>query len=361
MTNHMDENSAHDLRSLLFNMPKIELHRHLEGSLRLSTLSEIAYQHGIDLPTMDPEELRPYVQVVEEDVPDFLGFLAKFKLLRRFYSSREAVMRVAYEAVVDAAADNICYLELRFNPVALALSQGFSFEDVTDWVIQSTKQAQIDHKIHVRLIILINRQEPQYAHHLAEIAVAKQSEGIVGLDLAGDEENFGDVTALIKTYQWAKSQGLHITIHAGEAGAAVNVRRAVELLGAERIGHGIQIAKDLAVMDLVRKENVTLEVCPTSNLQTGIVSKLHHHPLYSFHQLGIAVTVNTDDPSISNITLTDELIAVTRGIGVPLRVIPEFLINAAKATFLPPAEKARLVDWFEKALYRNAHTQGLTL
>ncbi|MCB0155204.1 MAG: hypothetical protein KDF65_10445, partial [Anaerolineae bacterium] len=109
-----------DLRQVIFNLPKIDLHRHLEGSLRLSTLSEIAHQNGVDLPSWSPEELRPYVQVVEDDTPDFLGFLAKFKLLRRFYSSREAVMRVAYEAVTDAAADNIRYLELRFNPVALA-------------------------------------------------------------------------------------------------------------------------------------------------------------------------------------------------------------------------------------------------
>ena len=151
MTSHTDENSAHDLRSLLFNMPKIELHRHLEGSLRLSTLSEIAYQHGIDLPTMDPEELRPYVQVVEEDVPDFLGFLAKFKLLRRFYSSREAVMRVAYEAVVDAAADNICYLELRFNPVALALNQGFRLVRLRFWAFPAKGQGSFGQALRLLL------------------------------------------------------------------------------------------------------------------------------------------------------------------------------------------------------------------
>ena len=133
-----------DLRTILFNLPKIDLHRHLEGSLRLSTLAEIARQHGVDLPSWDLEELRPYVQVMD-DTPDFHGFLAKFKLLRRFYSSREAVMRVAYEAVADAAADNVRYLELRFNPVALSLNQGFSFEDVVDWVILATTQAQQDH------------------------------------------------------------------------------------------------------------------------------------------------------------------------------------------------------------------------
>jgi len=146
-----------DLRNVLFNLPKIDLHRHLEGSLRLSTLAEIAHQHGVDLPSWDLEQLRPYVQVVDEDQPDFHGFLAKFTLLRRFYSSREAVMRVAYEAVADAAEDNIRYLELRFNPVALALNQGFSFEEVVDWVISATDKAQAEHAIQSRLIVQIGR------------------------------------------------------------------------------------------------------------------------------------------------------------------------------------------------------------
>lgn len=349
MIGNNDHNPPYDLRTIIFNLPKIELHRHLEGSLRLSTLSEIAYQHGVDLPSLDPEELRPYVQVVEEDVPDFLGFLAKFKLLRRFYSSREAVIRVAYEAVADAAADNIRYLELRFNPVALALNQGFSFEDVTDWVIEATNQAQADYPIKVRLIIQINRHEPQYAPELAEIAIAKQYQGIVGLDLAGDEENFGDVTGFVKVYQRAKAEGLHITIHAAEAGSAINVTKAIEQLGAERIGHGVQVVQDLGVMDLLKRHQIPLEMCPTSNLQTGIIPKLRQHPLFAYHQLGIPVTINTDDPSICNITLTDEFLVAIRGIGLPLRVVPELTLNAARSAFLPPSEKTRLIQWFDQA------------
>ncbi|MDM8521387.1 adenosine deaminase [Anaerolineales bacterium HSG6] len=345
-----NHSSSHDLRSIIFNLPKVELHRHLEGSLRLATLSEIAYENGVDLPTMDPEELRPYVQVVEEDDPDFKGFLAKFSLLRRFYSSREAVMRVAYEAVADAAADNIRYLELRFNPVALALNQGFSFEDVTDWVIEAVDQASLDHQIEVRLIVLINRMEPQYAPELTEIAVAKQDKGIVGLDLAGDEEAYGDVTGLIKVFQWAKAEGLFVTVHAAEAGPPSNITSAVEKLGAERIGHGVQAMRSMEVIDLIRKKNITLEMCPTSNLQTGIVGRLHQHPVYAYHQLGIPVTINTDDPSICNITLTDEFIVATRGIGMPLRILPDIILNAAKAAFLREPEKTRLVNWFRKAL-----------
>ena len=139
------------MRDVLAAWPKIDLHRHLEGSLRLSTLAEIAQEHGVDLPSWDLEELRPYVQVID-DTPDFQRFLSKFRLLRRFYSTREAVMRVAYEAVADAASDNIKYLELRFNPVALAKVQGFSYEEVAEWVLSATKSAQQDYDIHVSLL-----------------------------------------------------------------------------------------------------------------------------------------------------------------------------------------------------------------
>jgi adenosine deaminase len=342
----VDIKPQRDLRSILLNFPKIDLHRHLEGSLRLSTLAEIAEEHAVDLPSWSLEELRPYVQVIDGETPDFLNFLAKFKLLRRFYSSREAVMRVAAEAVADAAADNIRYLELRFNPVALALNQGFSFEDVTDWVIESTDEAQKKHGITVRLIIQMGRHEPKYAPLLAEIAAARQHRGIVAIDLAGDEITF-PATQFVTVFQWAKSQGLHVTVHAAEAGPATNVIEAVKLLGAERIGHGVQARGNDKVIELLRNKRITLEMCPTSNLQTGIIPKLAQHPLYAFHRLGIPVTINTDDPSISNITLTDEFVVANRGIGVPFSDLRQMTLNAAEAAFLPEPEKSRLIEWFK--------------
>lgn len=338
-------------------MPKIDLHRHLEGSLRLSTLADIARQHGVDLPSMSLEELRPFVQVVD-DPPDFLSFLAKFKLLRRFYSSREAVERIAYEAVADAAEDNVRYLELRFSPVALALNQGFSFEDVVNWVILAVNRAQAEHNIQVRLIVLTNRHEPQYAPQLAELAIDKKDEGIVGLDLAGDEVNFPQLDPFVEPFQRARAHGLHITAHAAEAGPAENARAVIDKLGAERIGHGVRIRENIGVMDMVNRRQVTLEVCPTSNLQTGTIHKLGQHPLFAFHQIGIPVTINTDDPSISNTTLTDEFVMSSGGAGVPFNALCDMVINAARAAFLPETEKAKLVEWFTQTMtqYKTGHT-----
>jgi adenosine deaminase len=349
MTQAAPANKKRDLRTTLFHIPKIDLHRHLEGSLRLSTLADIAHEHGVDMPSLSLEELRPFVQVVD-DPPDFLSFLAKFKLLRRFYSSREAVERIAYESVADAAADNVRYLELRFSPVALALNQGFNFEDVVDWVILAVDRAQNEHNIQVRLIVLTNRHEPQYAAELAEIAIDRKDKGIVALDLAGDEVNFPDLEPFEPVFNRAKNAGLHITVHAAEAGPATNAKDAIEKLGAERIGHGIRISENISVMDLVNRQQITLEICPTSNLQTGTIHRLNQHPLFAFYQLGIPVTVNTDDPSISNTTLTDEYLVATGGAGVPFKALCDMILNAAKASFLPAPEKKRLIDWFTNAI-----------
>jgi adenosine deaminase len=335
----------YDLRTRLYNLPKIDLHRHLEGSLRLSTLAEIAQEHGVDLPTSSLEELRPYVQVVDGDPFNFQAFLAKFKLLRRFYSSREAVLRITSEAIADAAADNVRYLELRFNPVALGDKQGFDLEDVTDWVIEATDEAQKKHNIKVRLIIQIGRHEPQFAQRLAEIAASRQNRGIVGIDLAGDEITYS-AARFIEVFQWAKAQGLHITVHAAEAGPATNIIEAIEVLGAERIGHGVQARRSIKVIELLRSQRVTLEMCPTSNLQTGLIPKFSQHPLIAFHRLGILVTINTDDPSISNTTLTDEFLVANRGIGVSFHDLRQMTLNAARAAFLHEAEKQQLLEWF---------------
>jgi adenosine deaminase len=331
-------------------LPKIDLHRHLEGSLRLSTLAEIARQHGVDLPSWDLEELRPYVQIVD-DPPNFQGFLAKFKPLRRFYSTREAVMRVAYEAAADAATDNVKYLELRFNPVTLARMQGFSYEEVADWVASAVESAQQDYNIQVRLIAQIGRDESiAVAQQVAEVAVAFQNRGFVGLDLAGDEIIYPTAAHFAEVFHWAKARGLHITIHAAEAGPARNIREAIELLGAERIGHGVRAVEDLSVMDLLAKHNITLEMCPTSNLQTGAISRPGQHPLWAYQQVGIRVTINTDDPSISDTTLTDEYLVALHGIGIPLRALRQMILTAAESAFLAETECQRLVEWFQQAL-----------
>ena len=332
---------ATEMRRVLHALPKVDLHRHLEGSLRLETLAEIAREHGIDLPSYDIEHLRPYVQITD-DPPDFQRFLEKFQLLRRFYTTREAVQRVAYEAVIDAAFDNVRYLELRFNPAALAHAQGFSFFEVTDWVAQSVERAQADAGIIVRLLCTIVRHESLHnAAEIIEVAQAFRAHGVVGVDLAGDEMLYPAIP-FAALFRHAAQLGLGITIHAGEAGGAYNVREAVEQLSARRIGHGIRAIEDSTVVQLVRLNNVTLEICPTSNLQTGVMPNFGHHPLRDLYQLGVPVTLNTDDPSVSDTTLTDEYLVAVKGMGLSLRDLRTFNRNSIRAAFVPEDERQRL-------------------
>jgi len=337
------------LRAQLHALPKVDLHRHLEGSLRLQTLADIAREHGIDLPSYDIERLRLFVTVTDEE-PDFHRFLEKFRLLRRFYPTQAAVERVAYEAVADAAADNIKYLELRFNPVALARAQGFSFNEVTTWVCGAVARAQRDCGVRTNLILQIGRDEDlDTASRIADVALAHRGDGVVGLDLAGDEARY-PARCFAKVFQRARQEGLGVTVHAGEVGGAENVREAIELLGAQRIGHGVRMIENSQVVQLARERNVTFEVCPTSNLQTGVVRCFWQHPLPDLLALGLRVTINTDDPSISDTTLTDECLVVMLAMGVTLKQIKRTTMMAVEGSFQPPGERKRLVEWFRGEL-----------
>lgn len=332
-------------------LPKVDLHRHLEGSLRLETLAEVAHAHGVDLPSYNIEDLRPYVQITEDET-GFHAFLEKFNFLRQFYSKREAIERVAYEAVSDAATDHVRYLELRFSPATLARSQGFSLEEVTDWVIWAVNQAQSDFGVITRLIATIKREsDPEEARQVARVAFSRAGRGIVGLDLAGDEVNY-PIEPFIQILREARREGLGLTVHAGEATGAHSVRKAIEELGADRIGHGVRAAEDPEVVNLLVRSGVTLEMCPTSNIHTATVPQLARHPLRTFHALGVRVTINTDDPSISSTTLTDEYMIAVREMGLDQSELVSIILNGVNAAFLERQEKEQLWNWFQAALGR---------
>lgn len=331
-----------DLQEWAQALPKIDLHRHLEGSLRLSTLVEIAREYQVDLPSQNTSQLRPYVQVTTEDAQDFHSFLGKFSHLRRFYLSQDIIQRVAREAVMDAAADNIRYFELRFNPIAFSRVRGFALRDVIEWIMAAVDQAQQEAGIRACLIIQIGRDESvETANQLVDQAIAHCGPLVRGIDLAGDETRYL-ADRFIRPFWWARSAGLQITVHAGEAAGADSVRAAVEHLGAQRLGHGVRAVEDSNVVQLLKARKIALEVCPTSNVQTGVIRTYKQHPLLDLFSLGLRVTLNTDDPSISNTTLSQEIVAAVRDIGLSRRMIYRTLRHAVEAAFIPEAERASL-------------------
>ena len=332
------------------SLPKVELHRHLEGSLRLMTMSEIARQHGVTVPDTT-YNLSGLVQVQDQDPMTFTNFLDKFKTLRLFYKSPDVIHRVTREAVEDAAHDNIRYLELRFTPVALSRAEGFPLHDVMDWVLSSAREAAQKNNIKVRLIASVNRHEsPELAEQVAWLAAERIQDGLVGLDLAGNEAEFKS-DPFHEIFKEAKQSGLHVTIHAGEWGSAANVRDAIENLDAERIGHGVRVMEDEKVVALAKEHETAFEVCVTSNYQSGVVGSRTKHQLPGMIEAGLNVTVNTDDPSVSRITLSHEYHHIFEELHVPLDVLKSTVINAAQAAFLPEDEKQELT-----ALLKNEMT-----
>jgi len=341
------------LRSVLAGLPKIDLHRHLEGSLRLTTLREIALEYHLDLPAQNIEDLRPHVQVTNDE-PNFRNFLEKFKALRLFYQSPEIIRRFTYEVIEDAVKDNVQYLELRFTPAALAKTGGYSLEEVTEWVFSAVDQArQAFPSIEVGLIASINRHESiEIAEQVTQIAIDHKDNGILGLDLAGDEVNFV-AAPFHKMFLKARDVGLGLVVHAGEWTGPATVRDALENLGVHRLGHGVRVVEDPAVAEMARERGVAFEVCVTSNLQTGVIQRIGDHPLREMMGLNLLTTINTDDPSVSDITLTDEYQVVIEDLGFTLEDIKINILNAAACAFLPPEGQDRLVKKFQAGLVMN--------
>lgn len=346
------QRTDYKLLALIRTLPKIELHRHLEGSVRLQTLVDIALEYGIEMPEYDPEILRPFVQMMPGEKRTSQHFLSKFSMLRQFYRSNDVVARIAREAVEDAAADNIHYMELRFTPMALCNVTKSPLEDIVALVAETVCETAKACGIQVKLIASMNRHESvEIGEKVMRAAIANMHKGVVALDLAGDEANFSALP-FRSLFQQAREAGLGITIHAGEWNGANSVWDAIGNMNAKRIGHGIRALEDIAMINVLVEREIVLEVCPSSNYLSGIVDSLDNHPLILLTDHDVLTTINTDDPSVCNVTLSEEIALTMTHIGLTLEDIKKYTLRAARAAFLPNAERDALVRQFQAALAR---------
>lgn len=346
----MESTNSSSSHTFYETLPKIDLHRHLEGSIRFETVRQLARALEMGLPAT--AQLRPMVEVHENQPYTFENFLSKFSILRLFYRSQEIIGRITHEAISDAVEDNIKYLELRFTPAALSQSQGHSLIEVMDWVIQSAQQAEREFGITIRLIASINRHEdPNIAEQVMILASERQRDGIVGLDLAGNEADFS-ATPFIKIFENAKKNGLHITIHAGEWFSANNIIQAIEAFGAERIGHGIRVLDSPLAVALARYQKVAFEVCLTSNQHSGAVPSLDQHPFRRMIDEGLIVTLNTDDPAISKINLSGEYETAVDVLGLPYSALRQCILNSAHVAFIDFQNRQKIIHSIEESLPR---------
>jgi adenosine deaminase len=343
-------NGSSGLLETVRALPKIELHRHLEGSVRLTTLVEIAQQYGIEMPEYDVETLRPFVQMMPTEPRTWQNFLAKFPTLRQFYRSPEIIRRITREAVIDAAEDNVKYMELRFTPKALCSVSQCEMENVVGWVCDTAAETAAEYDIQVRLIVSMNRHESvELGKPVLDYALEFRNRGVVAIDLAGQEAGYSALP-FRPVFMRAKAEGLGVTVHAGEWDGAESVWDAVGSLGATRVGHGIRALEDPGIVGILVERGITLEVCPSSNCDSGVVSSLAEHPLPKLHQQGVLTTINTDDPLVSNITLSEEIVRVMSNMGLTLDDMKQHILRAAQAAFLPPSEREALVAKFQQWL-----------
>jgi len=323
-------------------IPLVELHRHLDGNVRLQTILDLGREHDLPLPAWDLEGLRPYVQV-NGPQPGVMAFIAKFHWQAGIMVDYNAVRRIAYENVEDAKIDGIDYIELRFSPWFMAEAHGLDPAGVVEAVVDGTRLGQSRFGVKINLIgILTRTYGPDTATKELQ-ALLTQPLHITALGLAGDEAHF-PAEWFRDHFRRARDAGWHITVHAGEIAWLASIWEALRGLGAERIGHALQAVEDFSLLDYLAAHKIGVESCLTSNVQTSCVPDYPAHPLRTFLEAGIAATLNTDDPGINTIELYFEYDIAATQAGLTQAEIHQAQVNALDVAFLPEAEKQALLD-----------------
>jgi adenosine deaminase len=328
--------------------PLIDLHRHIDGSVRLETIVDLAKRHGVKLPGATVEELRPHVQVTERQ-PGVMAFIAKMLWMTAVLGDADACRRVARENVEDAKSEGIDYIELRFSPWFMAEPRRLDPARVVAAVVEGVAEGAEATGVRVNLIGILSRTYgPEIAYkELATLLTRREQ--FVALDLAGDETKFPP-NLFAEHFKRGRDAGWRVTVHAGESGGPQSVWDAVQLLGAERIGHGVRAIEDAALVDFLVEKRIGIEANLTSNVQTSTVANLASHPLRKMLERGLVASINTDDPGVSAIDLRHEFEVAAPAAGLSQQQIRQAQINALAMAFLSKEEKAALRMKSERAV-----------
>jgi adenosine deaminase len=339
----MSQNSGALSRDSLLAFPKVELHRHLEGTFSLPTLHRMALRNGLPFPE-DADEFRKLVQFPKDSDPDFLKFLSLFK--NDWYRSLDDVAEITAASVGEFAADGLFYIELRFSPEHFAYHNGFDRAEVTRTVIAAADEAALAHDVEIRYLITLNRskQEESAMIELYELIRDLGLQKIVGIDLAGDETNFPP-ELFERLFSIVADEGvLKSTIHAGEVTPAEQIWDAINLLHASRIGHGVAAIHDTDLQKLLSEREIVLEQCITSNFQTGSWTDESSHPMGELHRRGVPVTINSDDPFIQDTDLTEDYAKAVRHFDFTVDDLAAINLRALNAAFIGDDEKRQLQE-----------------
>jgi adenosine deaminase len=327
------------LETLIRAMPKVELHVHLEGSIRPATLLELARRHQVALPAATLDELRAFYRFT-----DFAHFIQVYSIIIRCLQTPDDFALIAEEFGATMAEQNIRYAEITWSPITHVARTGYSFAELLAGVNRGRAAALERYGVEMRWITDIVRNlhgRVEDGMQTVAMAIEGREQGVVALGLGGLETGFPP-ELFTAAFERALAHGLHSIPHAGEAAGPESVWGALRSLGAERIGHGIRAIEDPALVEHLRERQIPLEVCPTSNVCTGIVADIAAHPIRQLFDAGVYITVNSDDPPMFNTTLTDEYLALARDLGFDADAIERLVFNAVRAALLDDAAKSEL-------------------
>lgn len=327
------------LRDRLQIMPKVELHCHLDGSLRPQTLLDLARDANVTLPRTDPDALRAFMRV--DDARHLEDYLARFDITVSVLQTEAALERVAYELVEDASRDGVRYLEVR-NAPRLNVHGGLTLDQVMQSTLRGLARGEREFGTIARFIVCSLRHwTPAISREMAELAVSYKDRGVVAFDLAGGEAGH-PASDHADAFLYARAHDLNVTCHAGEGAGADSIRDALVHCGAERIGHGVRACEDPALVRRLRDRQIPLELCPTSNVQTRVASSYAAHPLRQYFEQDLAVTINTDNRLMSCVTLTDEFRHAVTDMRFTIADLARCVLTACDAAFLPLDERRTL-------------------
>ncbi|MCX5001626.1 adenosine deaminase [Streptomyces sp. NBC_00638] len=332
-------------------LPKAVLHDHLDGGLRPATLVELAESVGHTLPTTDPQALADWYYEAANS-GDLVRYIATFEHTLAVMQSHEGLLRTAEEYVLDLAEDGVVYGEVRYAP-ELMVNGGLTLPEVVETVQEGlaagmAKAAAAGTPVRVGTLLCGMRMFDR-TREIADLAVAFRDGGVVGFDIAGAEDGFPPADHLA-AFEHLRRESVPFTIHAGEAHGLPSIHQAIQVCGAQRIGHGVRITEDIVDGKLgrlagwVRDSRVALEMCPTSNLQTGAATSIAEHPITALRDLGFRVTLNTDNRLVSGTTMTREMSLLVEEAGWGIEDLRTVTVNAVKSAFIPFDERKALIE-----------------
>ena len=344
-------------------VPKALLHDHLDGGLRPETIIEIAQQIGYKkLPTDDPKQLADWFEE-SCNSHSLVRYLETFSHTIAVMQSKEAIIRVSRECAIDLARDGVVYAEVRGAP-ELFTEQGLSLDQVVEATLEGYKQGMAEaasegNKIRVESLLCGMRQNNR-SQEAAAAVVKYRNKGVVGFDIAGPEDGFPPTNQL-ETFEYLRKENAHFTIHAGEAYGLPSIWEAIQICGAERLGHGVRIIDDIdfsgdkpklgPLASYVRDRRIPLELCPTSNLQTGAAKTYSEHPIGILAKLRFRVTLNTDNRLMSRTSMSNEMSECVKSFGWKFADLQRVTVNALKSSFIPFEERLEIIEKVVKPAY----------